>query len=144
MLSMSYYYISFCLNISSLTLDTLWQAANMKEHQAHCAVCFCINLLLTGKWSIMVCLREASLLSHDIMTSSTHIGEQNDFGCTNVSVVWVKEETLYWTNPEAGEVRIGGIVGLVVSLHQGWDDPGLLLIQTWPHRLPGCLLFFPL
>lgn len=55
-----------------------------------------------------------------------------------------EEETLYWTNPEAGEVGIGGIKGLVVSLHQTGDDTGLLLVQTWPHRLPCGLLLFPL
>lgn len=95
----------------------------------------------------MPCFREPFLLLHDIMHCSpcVHGGEQREFGCTrNVSEVLVKEETLHWTNPEAGEVRIGGIVGLVVSFHQGGDDPGLLLIQTWPHRLPGCLLLFSL
>lgn len=80
------------------------------------------------------------------MTWSNHIhgGEQSDFGWTNdnVSVVLVKEET--WTNPEAGEIRIGGIIGFVVSFHQGRDDPGLLIIQPWPHCLPGCLFLFPL
>lgn len=49
-----------------------------------------------------------------------------------------------WTNPEAREIWIGGIVGLVVSFHQAGDDPGLLIVQPRPHCLPGCLLFFPL
>lgn len=69
-------------------------------------------------------------------------GEQSDFSCTTAGTVLLKEET--GTNPEAGEVRIGGIIGLVVSFHQGGDNPGLLVIQTWPHCLPGCLLLFPL
>lgn len=50
----------------------------------------------------------------------------------------------FWTNPEAGEVRIGGIVGLVVSFHQRRDNSGLLLIQTWLCCLPCCLLLFSL
>lgn len=69
-------------------------------------------------------------------------GEQSDFSCTTAGTASLKDET--GTNPEAGEVRIGGIIGLVVSFHQGGDNPGLLVIQTWPHRLPGCLLLFPL
>lgn len=93
---------------------------------------------------------EPSLPLDDIMTRCTHIygGQQSDFGCADdklkLNAVVVEEETLCWTHPEAGEVGIGGIVGLVVSLHQTGDDLGLLLVQTWPHRLSGCLLLFPL
>lgn len=145
--------ITFCLNISSSAFDlqlinfARWQAANLKEYNTHtavCNLCFLINWLFCGNCSLMLCFKQPSLL-HDIMTCSTqiHSGEQSEFGCNTVSVVLVKGETLYWTNPEAGEVRIGGIVGLVVSFHQGGDDSGLLLIQTWPHCLPGCLLLFP-
>lgn len=141
--------ITFSLNISSSAFDlqlidfAWWQAANLRVQQTYC--CLQPVLLFCGKCSLMLCFKQPSLL-HDIMTCSTQIhgGEQSEFGCNTVSVVLVKGETLYWTNPEAGEVWIGGIVGLVVSFHQGGDDPGLLLIQTWPHCLPGCLLLFPL
>lgn len=56
--------------------------------------------------------------------------------------VFVKNNTR--TNPKAREIRIGGIVGLVVSFYQAGDDPSLLLIQSWLHRLAGCLLLLPL
>lgn len=48
------------------------------------------------------------------------------------------------TDPEAVEVGVGGIVGLVVSFHQGGNNFGLLLVQTWPHGLAGRLLLLPL
>lgn len=62
----------------------------------------------------------------------------------NISVVQVKEEVLSSTDPEASEVSVGGVVGLVVSFHQAGDDPRLLVIQPWPLRLPGRFLLLPL
>lgn len=56
----------------------------------------------------------------------------------------VARERRRHTDPEAVEVGIGGIVGLVVSFHQGGNNFGLLLVQTWPHGLAGRLLLLPL
>lgn len=53
-------------------------------------------------------------------------------------------EERWRTDPEAVEVGVGGIVGLVVSFHQGGNNSGLLLVQTWPHGLAGRLLLLPL
>lgn len=64
--------------------------------------------------------------------------------CPYSEVLVKKENIKFWTNPEAGEVRVGSIVGLVVSFHQRGDNSGLLLIQTWLCCLPGCLLLFSL
>lgn len=45
------------------------------------------------------------------------------------------------TDPEAAEVGVGVVVGLVMRLHQGGDDLALLVAQPWPPRL---LLRLPL
>lgn len=67
----------------------------------------------------------------------------SDRGPTQVS--WQRRQRKSGnTDPEAVEVGVGGIVGLVVSFHQGGNNFGLLLVQTWPHGLAGRLLFLPL